>query len=98
MTDANFQVITDNVRRQWLPGAKMTAVADAFSNSSNYFSTAQIRTLVSYVSSEANRLQLLKSAYANATDRTNYTSLYDLLSSQSSRDELSAYIRTYTGY
>jgi hypothetical protein len=98
MTDANFQLIIDNVRRQWLPGAKMTAVADAFANSSNYFSTAQIRTLAAYVSAEANRLQLLKSAYANATDRTNYTSLYDLLASQASRDELSAYIRTYTGY
>jgi hypothetical protein len=60
MTDANFQLIVDNVRGQWLPGAKMTAVADAFASTSNYFSTTQIRTLVSYVSAEANRLQLLK--------------------------------------
>jgi hypothetical protein len=98
MTDANFQLIVDNVRRQWLPGAKMTAVSDAIANTSNYFSTAQVRTLISYISSETNRLQLLKSAYANTTDRTNYSSLYDLLSSQAARDELTAYINSYRGY
>jgi hypothetical protein len=98
MTDANFQLIIDNVRRQWLPGAKMTAVSDAIANTSNYFSTAQVRTLISYISSETNRLQLLKSAYANTTDRTNYSSLYDLLSSQAARDELTAYINSYRGY
>jgi hypothetical protein len=53
--------------------------------------------LISYISSETNRLQLLKSAYANTTDRTNYSSLYDLLSSQAARDELTAYINSYRG-
>lgn len=98
MNDADFQLIVDNVRRQWLPGAKMTAVSDAIANTSNYFSTVQLRQLLGYVSAENNRLQLLKSAYAHTTDRSNYTSLYDLLGSQTSRDELTRYINGYTGY
>jgi transcriptional regulator CtsR len=95
MTDANFQLILDNIRRQWLPGSKMTVVSDAIANTSNYFSTVQVRQLVSFINSEANRLQLLKSAYANTTDKSNFTNLYDLLNSQSSKDELAGYINTY---
>jgi hypothetical protein len=95
MTDANFQLVLDNVRRQWLPGSKMTVVSDAISNTSNYFSTSQVRQLLSFITSESNRLTLLKSAYANTTDKSNFTSLYDLLNSQSSRDELSSYINSY---
>jgi hypothetical protein len=95
MTDANFNVIMQNVKKQWLPGAKMSALADAFNNTSNYFTTSQAKQLIQLVSDEDNRLQLAKLAYPRMTDPANANQLYDLFTSQSNRDALSAYITSY---
>jgi hypothetical protein len=97
MSDAGFQGIMDNIRSQWLPGAKMIALQDVFANTTNYFSTAQVKQLVAFVTVESNRLQLLKASYRTITDRSNFSSIYDLLATQASRDELANYIRTYIG-
>jgi acylphosphatase len=93
MTDAAFENILNNVRSQWLPGSKMVAIQQVLAQTDNYFSTVQIRQLVVFVTTEANRLQLLKSAFKNATDKSNYSNLYDLLSMQASKDELIQYIK-----
>ncbi len=95
MTDANFQTVVYNIQTQWLPGSKMMAIQEVFSNTSNYFSTAQVKQLVAFVSVEANRLQLLKSAYRTTTDKNNFSSTYDLLATQAGRDELASYVQSY---
>jgi hypothetical protein len=74
-----------------------------FNNANNYFTTAQTRQLIQLVSDESNRLQLAKLAYDNVVDPVNYyNQLYTLLNSQSSRNELDAYVRangsSNTGY
>jgi DNA polymerase IIIc chi subunit len=97
MADVNFQGVLNEVKSQWLPGSKMMTLQSIIDNTTNYFSTAQVRQLVSFVTVETNRLQLLKVAYRNVTDRTNFTYLYDLLANQSSRDELANYVNTYAG-
>lgn len=97
MSDASFQLIVENVKEQWLPGAKMITLQEAFANTGNYFSTAQVRQLVAFVTTEANRLQLLKASYRNTTDRKNFSATYDLLTSQAGRDDLANYVNTYAG-
>jgi hypothetical protein len=97
MTDANFQAIIDNLNSQWIPGSKMVALQDVFANTANYFSVAQVKQLVVFVSIEANRLQLLKAAYRGVTDRANFTATYELLATQVSRDELVRYVQAYGG-
>lgn len=94
MSDASFTTLYNNIRKKWLPGAKMSAAADAFNLSTNYFTTAQARKIIALVSSESNRLELAKLSYDNITDPANFRQLYDLLNSQASRDELDNYIRT----
>jgi hypothetical protein len=95
MTDASFNTIYRNIKNRWLPGDKMSGLTDAFANSSYYFTSAQAKQLIQLVSSESNRLQLAKSAYAHITDPGNFTSLYDLFS-QSARNDLANYIATYS--
>jgi hypothetical protein len=95
MSDANFTALYNDVKRQWFPGAKMTSLRDAFANANNYFNINQVMQLIPLVSSEANRLELAKSAYARLVDRGNFEQMYNLFSSQSSRDELAAYVTTY---
>jgi hypothetical protein len=97
MSDADFNTLLSNVKRQWFPGAKMSSLRDAFANTNYYFTVSQAMQLIQQVSSEANRLELAKSAYARIVDPSNATQLYDLFSSQSSKDELAAYISTYNG-
>ncbi|HWJ91951.1 MAG TPA: DUF4476 domain-containing protein [Flavisolibacter sp.] len=98
MTEASFNTIYDNIRKQWLPGMKMSTARDAFNQSSNYFTTSQARQIIGLVSSESNRLELAKLSFDNITDQANFRQIYDLLNSQSSRDQLDEYIRSNYNY
>lgn len=92
MSDADYNGLIQQVESQWLPGAKMAALTNIFANSTYYFSTAQAKQLINYVTDENNRLQLAKSSYKSIVDPGNFTQLYDLFSSQASKDELTAYV------
>jgi len=96
MTDASFNSMYSDVSNTWGLGAKMSRLTDIFNNESNYFTVAQAKKLIQLVSSESNRLQLAKSSYGNITDPQNFSSMYDVLSSQSSRDELAQYVNNYS--
>ena len=95
MSDANFTALIQSIERQFLPFEQMNSLTDVFNNTSNYFSSAQAKQLIPLVSYESNRLQLAKLSYRTITDRGNFDQLYDLLSSQSSRNELDAYVKAY---
>lgn len=95
MSSADFNQVYLNVNNQWSQEAKMSTARDAFNSSSYYFSTDQVRQIVGLISSEADRLELLKLAYDNITDQSNFYRLSDLLRSQASRNELDNYVRSY---
>lgn len=96
MSDVNFNILMNDVKKQWLPGAKMSALTNAFTNTNNYFTTSQAKELIQLVSDENNRLQLAKSAYTRITDPANFSQLYELFSTQARKDELRNYINTYS--
>src|SRR4029078_3373430 len=104
MSDASFNEVYRNINNQWWPSAKLSSARDAFNTSSYYFSTEQIRRIIGLINSDQDRLDLLKLAYDNVTDPTNFYQLSDLLTSQNSRDELNNFVRnnnngdSYTGY
>ena len=74
----------------------MSRLSEIFATETNYFTVSQAKQLIQLVSAESNRLELAKSAYGNITDPENFNLIYDLLSSQSSRNELSNYVNTYS--
>ena len=96
MTDADFNVLVRDVKREWLPGAKMKALTNAVNNVENHFTTYQAKQLIEIVSDEDNRLQLAKSAYARIIDPANFNQMYDLFSSQARKDELRSYVNSYS--
>jgi hypothetical protein len=96
MSSSSFTSLSNEVKNTWGLGAKMSRLTQIFENESYYFSVAQAKQLIQLVSSESNRLELAKSAYGNITDPENFNLMYDLLTSQSSKNELSAYVNTYS--
>lgn len=95
MSDVEFNAMMQDVRSKFLPLQKYSTLTGIFDNSNYYFTSSQAKQLIGLVSSESNRLQLAKSAYGNVVDRTNFRTVYDLLASQSSRDELDVYVAAY---
>jgi hypothetical protein len=96
MTGTDFTALYERISKQWLPGAKIDVLRSSFANTSFYFTTAQAKQLILLTSSESNRLELAKSSYRTIVDPENFSQLYDVLSSQSSRDELARYVGTQT--
>jgi len=95
MSDANFNSLYQNIQQQYPVATQMNSLTNAFNNANNYFTTYQASQLIQLVTSESYRLQLAKTSYRSITDRINFSQLYNLLSSQSSRDELVAYVNNY---
>ena len=93
MEDAQFSVLIENIKRQWLPGTRMTAVSNAFANHDNYFTTYQARQILQFINDEANRLTLAKSSYKTIVDPANFSQLYDLFTTQKSKDELALFVK-----
>ena len=92
MTDAAFAQVLQKVSNHFLPWDKVRDARDAFSNTVNFFSTSQVRQVLTVITSEADRLELAKLAWSRTTDPAYFTQLFDLFASQANRDELNAYI------
>ena len=92
MTDAEFNSTLRDVQYTFGLGAKMSSLTKIFSNDAYYFTAQQAKKLIELVSLESNRLDLAKLAYNNLTDPANYAVIKDLFSSQSSKDQLDAYV------
>jgi hypothetical protein len=96
VSDADFNALYRDIESRWGLGVKYAALTEVFNNTNNYFTTAQAKQLIQLVSAEGNRLQLAKSAYRNITDPENFSQIYDVLASQASRNELAAYVNSYS--
>lgn len=96
MSNSSYTSLYNEVRNTYGFGAKMSRLTEIFANETYYFTVAQAKQLIQLVSDERNRLELAKSAYGNTTDPENFNLMYDLLTSQSSKNELSTYVNTYS--
>jgi len=96
MSGSTYNSLYNQVRNTYGFGAKMSELTDIFDNESYYFTAAQAKQLIQLVSSESNRLQLAKASYGNITDPENFNVMYELLTSQTSKNELSNYVNTYS--
>jgi hypothetical protein len=92
MNNVNFNNLYQTIQQQWPLNTQMNSLTNAFNNTSNYFTTYQASQLIQIVSAESNRLQLAKISYRRITDQNNFNQIYNLLSTQASKNELSAYI------
>ena len=93
MPNSQFNSLMRTVRNQYQQAGKVAVLTDAFSDNEQYFSTAQLRQLISLVTAENDRLALAKLSYARVSDPDNFSSLSNLLVKQSSRDELNSFVK-----
>jgi hypothetical protein len=102
MSDASFASLYQNIREQWPVSTQMNSLTSAFTNTGHYFTTNQASKLIQLVSAESNRLQLAKLSYRSITDQANFNKIYNLLSTQASKNALKTYVNNYsagsTGY
>src|SRR5205085_706949 len=92
MADYQFSQLLQTVTSQYNQSGKYNTISGAFNNSANYFSSSQVRQLLSAINSESDRLALAKQSYLRVSDPANFSSLYDLFYNQSSRNELNNYV------
>ena len=92
MSDADFAKLYNKARLHIRQSSVTADVKAAFSNSTNYFTVTQIRSLLSLLATDSDRLSIAKLAYHRAADPTSFTQLFDLFT-QASVDELNTYIR-----
>ncbi len=94
MANYEFTQLLQNVKSKWSQALKGETESEAFNNQNNYFSTAQIRQLLTLISSESDRVDLAKLSFRSATDSANFAQLYDLFKTPASKDELNDFLRT----
>jgi hypothetical protein len=97
MTASNFNALMTNIQGKWSQALKTDAVRDAFANTNNYFSTAQIRQLLTLVTSETDRLELAKQSFRSVMDPAVFYQLADLFTTTSYRNEFITYSNAQTG-
>jgi len=97
MNDVTFNQLYQNVWNQRNTWQKLSAATSVFNTSTNYFSVSQVVQIISLVTGENNRLQLAKLSLDNIVDPENVNQLFDLLSTQSAKENLDYYIRN-NGY
>jgi len=95
MSDAAFSQVLQKVSNHFLPWSKVRDAKEAFENTSNYFSTYQIRQILTVIAGEDDRLTLAKLAHRNVSDPGNFLQLLDLFTTQVSRDDLTIYVNTH---
>lgn len=97
MSATAFNQLLINVRNKRYQSEKINMVRSAFNTSANYFTTSQVRQLLSLINSESRRLELAKLSYAKVTDPANFSYVYDVLNSEASRDALDDYVVAHGG-
>jgi len=93
MSNGDFDALQFKSRLHLHQSSIVSDIKKAFSNTNDYFSVDQIRSLLSMVKSETDRLMLAKLAYLRIVDPTTFTQLYDMFSSQASIQALNDYIK-----
>jgi hypothetical protein len=94
MASYEFSKLLQSVRSKFSQALKGETESDAFNNSNNYFTTSQIRQLLTLITAESDRVDLAKLSYRSVTDSANFTQLYDLFKTRGSRDELDDFLRS----
>lgn len=92
ISSTTFTTLLQTVNNQYLQAGKVAVVRDALNNNSYYFTTTQLRQLITPITAESDRLTLLKQAYSRTADVAAFNTLSDLLYNQSSRTELTTFI------
>jgi hypothetical protein len=86
ISDNEFDRVLWAINKESFEKNKMTSAEQIIN--ANYFTTAQLKQLLGLFNFESNKLQLAKLGYDKVVDQSNYYTLSDMFSFNSSKDEL----------
>ncbi len=92
MSRTSFNSLYNTIKGQWPVTTQVNSITTAFTNTANYFTAYQAGLLIQLVTNEGYRLPLAKASYRSIVDPSNFYTIRDLLYSESSRNELEAYV------
>jgi hypothetical protein len=86
ISNNEFERVLWAINKESIETNKMTSAEQVITT--NYFTTEQVKQLLRLFSFESNKLQLAKLCYDRVVDQSNYSTLSNLFSYNSSKDEL----------
>lgn len=92
MSDFEFNRVLSSIEDEWRENNKTKSATQLIST--NYFTTAQVKEMLQLFSTESIKLELAKQAYSKTVDQKNYFMINEVFSYNSSKDELTRFIRT----
>lgn len=90
MTNTEFNQFIHSIGTQnlkYLTSAAAEGMSDRFTNTDNYFSTSQIRKLLSVIERDSGKWAVARLLYSRVTDPSNFVQLADLFNTSTYRDE-----------
>jgi hypothetical protein len=94
MSDREFSSVIQSIQKEWFEGNKVKSASNIIS--AYYLTSIQVKQVLQLFSFENNKLDLAKQAYGKTVDPGNYLmTLKDVFNSNSSKDELARYVRSY---
>jgi Domain of unknown function (DUF4476) len=91
MNDRVFEQFKQTLRNESFDNSRMTMAKQTISN--NFFTSLQVKEIVSLFSFENSKLDIAKYAYAFTVDKGSYFVVNDAFSYSSSKEELANFIR-----
>lgn len=91
ISDYNFNQLTTFISKRPFSDSRVSIMKEAIDF--NWFKVNQIKELFSYLSFESDKIEIAKYSYKKIIDKQNFYHLYDLLSFESSVDELMEFVR-----
>ena len=91
MTDGEFNQVMYSMEKEWFENNKMKSASYIIEG--NFFTTAQVKSMMSLFHLENNKLAIAKQAYAKTLDKENYRCVADELNFNCSKDVLARFIR-----
>ena len=97
MSNTAFNQLLQKVQSRRYQTGRITEIKTALNATGNYFTSAQIQQLLQLITAENRRLELAKLGYSKVTDAVNFSTIYNVLQSEASRDELDNYVAEQGG-
>jgi hypothetical protein len=90
INDEDFKKFKKSIGNRNFESTNVSIAKDALNK--NFFTTDQIKEVLTFFTFESDKLDIAKYAYAHTCDQKNYSQLYDAFTFDSSVDELRNYI------
>lgn len=95
MQSGDFNTLLNRVKNQKSVTGKKKVITQAFNAAGNFFSSSQAYQLLQQITAQSGRLQLAMLSYDLITDKDNFYKVFEVLQSQSDRNELQTYVQNY---